>query len=90
MELHMTTIAAFQAKPDRRSLASLKRDLAWLRTRINAGTDPTVQKYIAEKPGLPPPPSVEDGHEPRHVRQHDRDAVVVAHRLMRHATEAVL
>jgi hypothetical protein len=48
MELHMTTIAAFQAKLDHRTLASLKRDLAWLRTRINAGTDPTVQKYIAE------------------------------------------
>jgi hypothetical protein len=36
-----------QAKPVR-SLASLRRDLAWLYSRINAGTDPTVQKYIAE------------------------------------------
>jgi hypothetical protein len=30
------------------SLASLKRDLRWLRTRLNAGTDPVVQRYITE------------------------------------------
>jgi hypothetical protein len=32
----------------RRRLAPLQKDLAWLRTRINADTDPTVQRFITE------------------------------------------
>jgi hypothetical protein len=49
MELHMTTNAknAFQNKLVR-SLADLRRDLSCLYTRINVGTNPTIQKYIAE------------------------------------------
>ncbi len=33
---------------DRAQLAPLKRDLAWLQTRLNAGTDPLVRQYIAD------------------------------------------
>ena len=48
----MTNFSRAKKRParahDRAQLAPLKRDLAWLRTRLNAGTDPLVQRYIAE------------------------------------------
>jgi hypothetical protein len=36
------------ARANARRLALFKKDLAWLRTRINAHSDPLVRKLIAE------------------------------------------